>query len=104
MLRAGLAPRMAGGSFALANHKSAEKRARQALVRRARNRQVRSALRSSVKALRQAIEAGDGGETQQKLRAAESRIRRAASKGVIKKATANRQVSRLTQAVQRAAR
>jgi len=88
----------------LANHKSAEKRARQALVRRARNRQVRSALRSAVKALRQAIEAGDAGETQQKLRAAESRIRRAASKGVIKKATANRQVSRLTQAVQRAAR
>ncbi len=85
----------------MANHKSAEKRARQALKRRARNRAVRSEVRSSVKAVRQAIEKGDREDAQGRLRLAERRLRKAASKGVLKKATASRSVARLSRAVSR---
>ena len=83
----------------MANHKSAKKRARQALVRRARNRSVLSGVRTELRALRGAIQAGDGARAQSALRSTESHIRRAASKGVMKKTTANRQVSRLAHAV-----
>lgn len=44
----------------MANTKSAQKRARQSLKRRARNRAGASTMRTAVKKLRQTIEAGDG--------------------------------------------
>ncbi len=83
----------------MANHKSAEKRARQALKRRDRNRAVRSEVRTSVKAVRQAVEAGDASNAQARLRVAERTLRKAASKGVVKRETASRSVSRLAKAV-----
>ncbi len=83
----------------MANHKSAEKRARQALQRRNRNRRVQSEMRGTVVALRAAIAAGDKAQAQAALKTVESRIRRAASKGVLKKLTASRQISRLSRAV-----
>jgi len=52
-----------------------------------------------VKAVRTAIAAGDGDEARSRLRAAEGLLRRAASKGVLKKQTASRSVSRLSKAV-----
>ncbi|MAE93712.1 MAG: 30S ribosomal protein S20 [Deltaproteobacteria bacterium] len=85
----------------MANHKSASKRARQALKRRARNRSVRSEVRRTVKAVRQAIEAGDASEAQSRLRVAEGKLRKAASKGVLKRPTADRSVARLARAVSR---
>lgn len=85
----------------MANHKSAKKRARQALKRRARNRGVRSEVRTTVKALRDSIQSGDAAEAQTRLRAAERNLRKAATKGVIKRETASRQVSRLAKAVAR---
>lgn len=85
----------------MANHKSAKKRARQALKRRARNRGVRSEVRTTVKALRDSIQSGDATEAQTRLRAAERNLRKAATKGVIKRETASRQVSRLAKAVAR---
>ncbi len=85
----------------MANHKSAVKRARQALKRRARNRSVRSEVRTSVKELQKAIDGGDAAEAQLKLRAAERQLRKAATKGVLKKTTASRSVSRLAKAVSR---
>jgi small subunit ribosomal protein S20 len=83
----------------VATHKSAVKRARQALRRRDRNRQVRSRLRSAVKAVREALQAGNREEATLSLRRAEGVLRKAASKGVIPKQRASRQVARLTRAV-----
>jgi len=87
----------------MAQHRSAEKRARQAEKRRERNRAVRSRVRGSTRAVRAALESGDLASAQSQLHEAEKVIRRAASKGVVKKTTASRTVSRLARAVHRAA-
>jgi len=86
----------------LAQHRSAEKRARQAVKRRDRNRAVRSRVRGSTRAVRAALERGDVADARSQLREAEKVLRRAASKGVVKKTTASRTVSRLAKAVHRA--
>jgi small subunit ribosomal protein S20 len=85
----------------LARHKSAQKRARQDVKRRERNRTIRTRTRGVVKSLRSEIESG-GTAVEQKLRSAEGALRRAATKGVIPKRRASRQVSRLTKAANRA--
>lgn len=79
----------------MAHHKSAKKRARQMLVRRARNRHARSSLRTATKAADAAISSGEPDESASAVRYAERTIRKAASKGVIPKKRASRQVSRL---------
>jgi small subunit ribosomal protein S20 len=78
----------------VANHKSAEKRARQAERRRARNRSQKSRVRSLVKQCRDALTTGAAGVAEQ-LRQAESALARAAGKGVIPKRRASRTISRL---------
>jgi small subunit ribosomal protein S20 len=78
----------------VATHKSAEKRARQDVRRRERNRTIRSRTRSVVKQVRADLEGGTG-DAQTRVREAESALRRAASKGVIPKRRASRLVSRL---------
>jgi small subunit ribosomal protein S20 len=83
----------------LANHKSAEKRARQALKRRVRNRDVKSEVRTRIKTVRAAVGAGDVQAAREQLRLAERSLRKASSKGVLKKTTASRSVSRLARAV-----
>jgi small subunit ribosomal protein S20 len=82
----------------LAQHKSAKKRARQTEKRRARNRHITSGLKTAVKAVRSA--SGDDAATA--LRAAESTIRKAATKGVLSKKQASRRISRLTKGLNRA--
>ena len=85
----------------MAHHASAKKRARQDVVRRARNRHVRATLRGAIKSVRSA--AAEGGEAAaEALRRAERLIRKAASKGVLSKKQASRTVSRLTRSVNRA--
>ena len=87
----------------MAQHKSAEKRARQAERRRVRNRAITSALRTRVKAVREAIASGDKAAVAARLSEAEKALRQAATKGVLKKETASRQVSRLAKAAHKAA-
>lgn len=82
----------------MANHKATKKSARQDLRRRARNRGVRTRVRSVVKALRTAIDGGDAEAVPARLHEAERAIRKAASKGVIAKRQADRKVSRLARA------
>ena len=82
----------------MANHKSAKKRARQDLVRRARNRDKRSRVRRAIRAARAAIAEGDAGSAAAAVRQAESLLRRATSKGVLHAKTASRQISRLAKA------
>ena len=79
----------------MAQHKSAKKRARQDLKRRARNRAAKSRVKSAVKAARAAVASGDADTSGAAVRKAESILRRAASKGVIPKKRVSRQVSRL---------
>ena len=87
----------------MANHKSAKKRARQTLKRTERNRRTRSRVKSAVKSARSALAAGDAGETATALKVAEGVLRRAASKGVIPRQRASRQVSRLAKSQSRLA-
>ena len=82
----------------MANHKSAKKRARQALKRREHNRHGRSEMRTAVKHVRNAIAAGDGETATASLKQAESLIRRASTKGLVHWKTASRKISRLTKA------
>lgn len=79
----------------MANHKSAEKRIRQNEKRRMRNKNVRTAMRTVVKNCRTALEGTDVEDARGKFQQAERSLRRAASKGIIPKARADRSVSRL---------
>jgi small subunit ribosomal protein S20 len=85
----------------VANHKSAKKRARQTVKRTVRNRQNRTRVKSAIKRVRTTLTAGGAEETDAALKAAESVLRRAASKGAIPKKRASRQVSRLARTCNR---
>jgi small subunit ribosomal protein S20 len=78
------------------NHKSAEKRDRQNIKRRAINRNNRSKLRTQIKKLRAALEGGDQNQTQSLLNPTVSLIDKAVNKGILHKNTAARYKSRLT--------
>jgi small subunit ribosomal protein S20 len=82
----------------MANTKSAEKRNKQALARRDRNRQLTSRLRTAVKKLRQAVESGNQSAAQELLASTLSTVDATATKGVIHKNAANRTKSRLQKA------
>lgn len=87
----------------MATHKDAIKRARQADERRIRNRGARTRVRSQIKAVRDAIEAGDAELAQAELKKAVSVIHRTAAKGVIHRNAAARKIARLNKAVHAAA-
>lgn len=80
--------------------KSAIKRAKQSLVRRSRNLQVKRAVKGDVAALHTAI--AEGGDIQAKLAAAYSEIDRAVKKGTLHKNTAARKKSQLATTVKKA--
>jgi len=80
----------------VANHASAEKRARQAVRRRLNNRMQRGAMRTAIKRVHAAIEAGDRDAAAEALKQAVPLIDRAGRKGLIHKRQASRRVSRLT--------
>ena len=79
----------------MANTKSAEKRARQATARRARNVTQRSKVRTSIKQVVTAAQAGDKGQAAEALKAAVPVIDAMARKGIIHKNKAARHKSRL---------
>ena len=79
----------------MANIKSAEKQARQALVRRDRNQQTKSAVRTAEKKLRTTIAGGDKAKIDEALREFTSKIAKAAQKGMVKQNTASRKISRI---------
>ena len=86
----------------MANTKSAQKRNRQALKRRARNQAVRTQVKSAVKKAREALAAKDPAKAQEALRAAARTLDKAASKGVLHKKNASRRIARLFHAAQTA--
>jgi small subunit ribosomal protein S20 len=79
----------------LANIKSAEKRARQAVVRRAHNMTLRSKMRTAIKKARAAIETGEKTGAQAAVKAATPVIDSMVNKGIIHRSTA-RHKSRLS--------
>ena len=83
----------------MANIKSAKKRIIVAETRAARNKAIRSRVKTFVKKLHAAIETGDKAAAAEALRVAASEINRAESKGVYHANTASRKVSRLSKAV-----
>ena len=83
----------------MANHASAKKRVRQTIKRTARNRHIRTTVRSSVKRVRAAIEAGDAGAAKKALVEAVGHIDGAVSKGIYHRKTGSRYISRLTHQV-----
>ena len=83
----------------MANHASAKKRARQTIQRTARNRHIRTGVRTSVKRVRVAIAAGDADSAKKALTQAVRRIDAAVSKGVYHRKTGSRYISRLSQQV-----
>lgn len=82
----------------MANHESARKRARQNPVLQARNRTVKSRLRTILKEARVALDGAEG-DAAERVKRAERELRRAASKGVIPARRASRLVSRLARRV-----
>ncbi|MEZ5364683.1 MAG: 30S ribosomal protein S20 [Bryobacterales bacterium] len=80
----------------MANHQSAIKRIRQIETRSEINRANRSAMRTQVKKLTKAIEAGEVDEAKKLLSPTISFIDKSVRKGVIRKGTADRMKSRLT--------
>ncbi|MHB1400343.1 MAG: 30S ribosomal protein S20 [Trichloromonadaceae bacterium] len=83
----------------MANHKSAIKRNKQNATRAARNTHIRSTMRTYVKQVREAVSGGDKEAAQTALGRAVPFIDKAATKGVIHKATASRKISRLSKLV-----
>jgi len=80
----------------LATHKSAIKRHRQSLVRKAKNKTAKSRVKTAVKSLLKAIDNKDTDAIPQKLKLAASTISKTRAKGILKKNTAARKISRLT--------
>ncbi|MBG0789333.1 MAG: 30S ribosomal protein S20 [Desulfovibrionaceae bacterium] len=87
----------------MANHKSALKRHRQSLKRRARNRVSKTRIKNTVKAVRLAIEENDAAKAQEALQAATAVLDKAARKKVIHDRQAQRRISRLQAAVNKIA-
>lgn len=83
----------------MAHHKSAQKRIRQTERRTEVNGARRSRIRTFIKKVESAILSGDKKEAVTAFKAAEPEIMRGVSKGVIKKETASRKVSRLAQRI-----
>lgn len=83
----------------MANTAQARKRARQAVVRNKHNSSLRSMLRTSIKRVRQAIEAGDKAAATEVFQKSTSVIDRIADKNIIHKNKASRHKSRLASAV-----
>lgn len=83
----------------MANHKSAEKRARQNIKRNAINRGNRGRLRTQIKKLRTALAGNDKATSSEQLNPTVSLIDKMVNKGIIHKNTAARYKSRLTKHV-----
>lgn len=79
----------------MANSPQARKRFRQAERRTAVNRARRSRVRTHINNVEKAIASGDAAAAAAALKEAQPEIMRGVSKGVMKKNTASRKISRL---------
>lgn len=83
----------------MANHKSSLKRIKQNEKKYARNKHVRSTLKTFIKRVREAVAGKDSSTAREALAAAIPVIDGAASKGIIHSSNASRNISRLSRLV-----
>jgi small subunit ribosomal protein S20 len=83
----------------MAHHRSAKKRIRQTIKRTEVNRARTSRVRTFIKRVEKAVDAGDAAEARAALQVAEPEIRRAVTRRVLKLNTASRRISRLSKKV-----
>lgn len=81
--------------LSMAHSKSARKRAKQSVRRRAVNKSRRSALRTQLKKVIAAVESGDGAAARAEFGKAVVALDKAATKGLVHKNEAARRKSRL---------
>ncbi|MDD3055800.1 MAG: 30S ribosomal protein S20 [Aliarcobacter sp.] len=79
----------------MANHKSSEKRARQTRIKTERNRFYKTRIKNVTKNVLAAIETADKEKAVETMKTANKYLHHCVSKGIIKKETAARKVSRL---------
>ncbi len=77
-------------------HKSTIRRVRQSERRRKRNRAALSVVKNVIKKVHEALEGKKADDAQASLRIATAALSKAVTKGVMKRNTASRRVSRLT--------
>ena len=82
----------------MANHRSAVKRHQQSLRRRRRNQSLESSVKTLVKKVRAAIDSKDPEAIAVKIKEVNGLLDKAVVKGVIKRNTASRKLSRLARA------
>ncbi len=87
----------------MANIKSAKKRILVSEKRAARNKAIRSKVKTSIKKVNAAVAANDKEAANAALKVATSEISKAATKGVYHKNTSSRKISRLSQIVNKMA-
>lgn len=87
----------------MATHKSAEKRHRQNLKRRAANRSGRAAIRSTLRRALELAEKKDFTGAREAARNAEKLLNKASAHGLVHKKNAIRRTSRLYSRIQKAA-
>ena len=81
------------------NHKSAEKRNRQAQAARLRNKMNKKRMKTAIRKLDEAVATGSADDAKVALHAVTIVIAKTASKGTIHKKTASRKISRLAKRV-----
>ncbi len=85
----------------MASHDSALKAHRQNVKHREHNRHFRSRLRTALRDIRAAIDAGDAAQVKDALRSTISLVDKMAGKGIIHRNTAGRYKSRLASRIAR---
>lgn len=84
------------------NNATAKKRLRQNVVIRARNRGIKSAVRSQIRVVDEAIAAGDIAKAEKEFVSAASKLDKAGARKVFHPNTASRYKSRLAQRIRKA--
>jgi small subunit ribosomal protein S20 len=84
------------------NTKSAAKRLRQSEERRARNRRIKTTLKTQIRKVTEAVESGKLDEAEQQYREAAKRLDRAGARNIIHRNAAGRQKSRLQRLIKAA--
>ena len=80
----------------MANTSSAKKAARQMIVRTAKNKNIKTRTKTSVRLVEEAIASGNKTKAVTALKAVEPILVRSAQKGIMHKKAASRKVSRLS--------
>ncbi len=86
----------------MANHKSAIKRHHQSIQRHLRNQSVQSSIKTLIKKVKATIDGKNPEAIAEKIREVNASLDKAVVKGVIKRNTASRKLSRLARAAHQA--